>query len=173
MPPSPSVTPGRKQALSAVMRHSIVQRRILMPFVTLFYRTRSLNEVCRQADILVAAVGRPEMVKGKCLSSPVPTCLQLFIDPLLNFFFVLIRRLGQARRRSNWLWHQRDPWPDQEKWTASRGWRRLFSSIGSSFVSYARPWRRWSNDCCLATQEYPRECQEDGLIVCKNSFLKT
>ena len=27
-------------------------------------RTRSLAEICRQADILVAAVGRPEMIKG-------------------------------------------------------------------------------------------------------------
>ena len=27
-------------------------------------RTRDLAEVCRRADILVAAVGRPEMVKG-------------------------------------------------------------------------------------------------------------
>ena len=27
-------------------------------------RTRNLPEVCRQADILIAAVGRPEMVKG-------------------------------------------------------------------------------------------------------------
>jgi methylenetetrahydrofolate dehydrogenase (NADP+)/methenyltetrahydrofolate cyclohydrolase len=27
-------------------------------------RTRNLDEVCRRADVLVAAVGRPEMVKG-------------------------------------------------------------------------------------------------------------
>ena len=27
-------------------------------------RTQNLEEVCKQADILVAAVGRPEMVKG-------------------------------------------------------------------------------------------------------------
>lgn len=27
-------------------------------------RTRNLDEICRQADILVAAVGRPEMIKG-------------------------------------------------------------------------------------------------------------
>ena len=27
-------------------------------------RTKDLREVCRQADILVAAVGRPEMIKG-------------------------------------------------------------------------------------------------------------
>ena len=28
-------------------------------------RTKDLREVCRQADILVAAVGRPEMIKGR------------------------------------------------------------------------------------------------------------
>jgi len=27
-------------------------------------RTRDLREVCRQADVLVAAVGRPEMIRG-------------------------------------------------------------------------------------------------------------
>ena len=27
-------------------------------------RTKDLKEVCRQADILVAAVGRPEMIEG-------------------------------------------------------------------------------------------------------------
>ena len=30
-------------------------------------RTKDLREVCRQADILVAAVGRPEMIKGERL----------------------------------------------------------------------------------------------------------
>ncbi len=31
-------------------------------------RTRNLAEVCREADILIAAVGRPEMIKGHWLS---------------------------------------------------------------------------------------------------------
>ena len=32
-------------------------------------RTRELDEVCRRADVLVAAVGRPEMVKGSWVKS--------------------------------------------------------------------------------------------------------
>ena len=35
----------------------------IMPHL-LILRTRSLDEVCRQADVLIAAVGRAEMVKG-------------------------------------------------------------------------------------------------------------
>ena len=36
-------------------------------------RTKDLKEVCRQADILVAAVGRPEMIKG----SPYQACVYI------------------------------------------------------------------------------------------------
>ena len=45
-------------------------------------RTRDLDEVCRRADILVAAVGSPEMVPG--VKGPLATYLIVFDEPQLD-----------------------------------------------------------------------------------------
>jgi methylenetetrahydrofolate dehydrogenase (NADP+) / methenyltetrahydrofolate cyclohydrolase len=42
-------------------------------------RTRDLDEVCRRADVLIAAVGRPEMVKGSWIK-PGATVIDVGIN---------------------------------------------------------------------------------------------
>jgi methylenetetrahydrofolate dehydrogenase (NADP+)/methenyltetrahydrofolate cyclohydrolase len=46
-------------------------------------RSRNLPEICRQADILVAAVGRPEIVKGDWIK-PGATVIDVGINRVIN-----------------------------------------------------------------------------------------
>ena len=68
-------------------------------------RTRDLPAVCRRADILVAAVGRPEMVRGD------------WIKPGAIVIDVGINRVAGAGRQERG-WSATSPSPRRRRWPA-------------------------------------------------------
>ena len=59
-----AVVVGRSMIVGKPMAHLLMAKGVDATVTIAHSRTRDLAEVCRRADILVAAVGRPEMIRG-------------------------------------------------------------------------------------------------------------